>query len=273
MSRRGGGLGLGILLVPAAIAVAIYQYLRDTVVQFGINEDQADLVVWGIIIGTPILFVIFWSSAFQRRLADAKVQAEAVILENGQNLSKMYRQKKYTGNYGELRLEAFDKEISYFYETILVPRLATTAAVLQDQRFAIHCEQCIWNAIEANEAPIDLDTIPDDPFEFEHWTADVLNNFGWNAQATQGSGDQGSDVVAEFEGHTCIIQCKLYKNPVGNKAVQEVDAARTFFDGDSAAVVGKSGFTRSAKQLAEKNDVLLIDVSELSELAEKLDLR
>ncbi|MEP2891456.1 restriction endonuclease [Tateyamaria sp.] len=271
MSGRGGG-GLGILLVPLMVLALVYQFIRDTVVQLGVGEDQADKVVWGVIIGIPILIVILRSSAFQRRLADAKSQADAIIFENGQSLAKMYRQKKYTGNYGEVRLEAFDKEIKYFYETILIPRLSTTVAVLQDQRFASHCEQRIWNAIGANEAPIDLNTIPDDPFEFEHWTAEVLNNFGWNAQATQGTGDQGADVVAELEGHTCIIQCKLYKNAVGNKAVQEVDAARTFFDGHSAAVVGKSGFTRSAKQLAGKNDVLLIDVSELSELAGKLGL-
>lgn len=271
MSRRGGG-GLEILLIPVIALAFVYQVIRDTVIQLGIGEDRADTVVWGIIIGVPILIFMLRSSAFQRKLADAKSQAESIIFENGQSLAKMYRQKKYTGNYGELRLEAFDKEVSYFYETILVPRLDTTAAVLQDQRFASHCEQCIWNAIEANKVPIDLDTIPDDPFEFEHWTAEVLNNFGWNAQATQGSGDQGADVVAELYGHTCIIQCKLYKNAVGNKAVQEVDAARTFFDGDSAVVVGKSGFTRSAKQLAEKNDVRLVDVSELSELASKLGL-
>ncbi len=272
MSSRSGAAVWIPLVVGLLFFYIIFQYLKEIIVYFGVNEDQATTVAMGIIIGTSILIFILSTLAYGRRFSDAKSQAEEVIFENGRNLAKMYSQKKYTGNYGELRLEAFDKEISYFYENILIPKLNTTADVLGDQRFASHCEQCIWKAIEDNDAPIDLNTIPDDPFEFEHWTAEVLNKFGWNAQATQGSGDQGSDVVAELNGRTCIIQCKLYKNAVGNKAVQEVDAARTFFDGDFAAVVGKSGFTRSAKQLAEKNNVFLIDVSELPDLAEKLGL-
>ena len=64
----------------------------------------------------------------------------------------------------------------------------------------------------------------------------------------------------------------MYRSTDGNKAVKKVSAAKTFFEGDSAVVVGKSDYTRSAMQLADKNGVRLIDVSELPNLSNALGL-
>jgi HJR/Mrr/RecB family endonuclease len=104
------------------------------------------------------------------------------------------------------------------------------------------------------------------PRDFEHWCADTLQDHGWRARPTPASGDQGADVVAEMHGHLVVIQCKLYSKPVGNKAVQEVHSARTFYGATAAAVVSNAGFTPSARTLARSTGVLLLDRTELPQL-------
>ena len=88
---------------------------------------------------------------------------------------------------------------------------------------------------------------------------------GWTAQTTKSTGDQGADVVASKRGTKVILQCKLYSNTVGNKAVQEVFAAKTHLSANFAAVVSNRSYTRSAKELAITTGVLLLDYSQLRE--------
>lgn len=66
-----------------------------------------------------------------------------------------------------------------------------------------------------------------DPLDSERHCAILLENGGWTTRLTPATGDQGADVVAEKEGIRMVVQCKLYSQPVGNKAVQEVFAAKT----------------------------------------------
>ncbi|TAP39050.1 restriction endonuclease [Alteromonas sp. KUL49] len=105
-----------------------------------------------------------------------------------------------------------------------------------------------------------------DPYEYERAIAEVISNLGAEARATQGSGDQGADVIATYADVNYIIQCKLYSKPVGNKAVQEVAAAKQFYEGDYAMVVTNSSFTKSARMLAEKLDVLLLHHSQIEQI-------
>lgn len=103
--------------------------------------------------------------------------------------------------------------------------------------------------------------------DFEYYCADLLRNDGFcNVEVTQGSGDQGIDILAEKAGIRYGIQCKCYSNNIGNKAVQEAFAGKTFYHCHVAAVLTNRYFTRSAKQLAEKDQVLLWDRDELERL-------
>lgn len=54
------------------------------------------------------------------------------------------------------------------------------------------------------------------------------------------------------------MQCKLYSSNVGNKAVQEVIAAKGLYSTDYACVFSNAGYTASAKELAESQKVLLL---------------
>lgn len=108
--------------------------------------------------------------------------------------------------------------------------------------------------------------------DFEYYCADLLRNDGfYNVEVTQGSGDQGIDILAEKAGIRYGIQCKCYSNNIGNKAVQEAFAGKTFYHCHVAAVLTNRYFTRAAKQLAEKDQVLLWDRDELERLVQNAE--
>ena len=115
-------------------------------------------------------------------------------------------------------------------------------------------------------AEFDPENLPTDGWEFENWVAEKLSKYGWNARSTQGSGDQGVDVIAEKNKKTVGIQCKLYTGTVGNKAVQEILAGKTHFNLDFAVVITNSAYTKSAKELAKTSNVFLLSVHDIPDL-------
>jgi restriction system protein len=104
------------------------------------------------------------------------------------------------------------------------------------------------------------------PRQFESRCAEYLNLKGWKAFTTPATGDQGADVVAKKSGKSVVIQCKKYRSKVGNKAVQEVYAARHFYSAQLAVVVSNQQYTKSAKALAERKGVLLLHFTDLAKL-------
>jgi len=99
--------------------------------------------------------------------------------------------------------------------------------------------------------------------EFEQNCATRLRQAGWAAAVLGQSGDQGVDILAKKRGVRVVFQCKCYATPVGNSAVQEAYAGRAHSQAHHAAVVGKSGYTRSARDLAGRVGVLLLCPSDL----------
>lgn len=62
---------------------------------------------------------------------------------------------------------------------------------------------------------------------------------------------------------TYAVQCKLYQGKVGNSAVQEAVAGKSYYDCDEAMVITNSVFYPGAIALARANDVILIDGTQL----------
>lgn len=105
--------------------------------------------------------------------------------------------------------------------------------------------------------------------EFETYIARLLKKFGYDVRGTPTTGDQGADLIAERDGKKIIIQAKRYDGAVGNKAVQEVVGALNFYSGHEGWVVTNSTFTASARALAQKSNIKLIDGPRLAAM-EKL---
>lgn len=96
--------------------------------------------------------------------------------------------------------------------------------------------------------------------EFEHWCADLLRKIGFQkVTVTQGSGDQGVDILAEKDGIRYAIQCKCYSSDLGNKPIQEVNTGKAIYHCHVGAVITNRHFTPGGKQAAEATGVLLWD--------------
>ena len=125
---------------------------------------------------------------------------------------------------------------------------------------------------------------------FEELVAEAYNRLGYYAETTGtmrekgtlpasiqkrgGSGEQGVDVMVKIPAHLAgnstgaimAVQCKLYKSKVDNKAVQEIVAALPLYGADLGVVVTNNYFTRPAQELAEVNNIQLVDRDGLQKL-------
>ena len=75
----------------------------------------------------------------------------------------------------------------------------------------------------------------------------------------------GADVIAYKDNIKYVIQVKFYNNPVGNKAVQEVVGAIGMYKANKGIVVTNSTFTSSAIELAQANNIELVDGEKIEE--------
>lgn len=117
----------------------------------------------------------------------------------------------------------------------------------------------------------DIDSM--DGHEFEFFSKKILEKDAFsNVEVTKGAGDQGIDVLATLDGKKVGIQCKNYSGNVGNKAVQEAIAGGIYYDLDQVFVLTNSYFTQSAKDLAKKAGVTLLDRDYLLNKVKKFEL-
>jgi len=188
-------------------------------------------------------------------LAYEKQLVSSAIPLHQQTLRRTFRQALRFNDFGGIDKDERPKVTSQFLEA--------SEIVLEVLSLEEATELISTQLEHDKEEHASLDNLPSDGLEFEHWVAENLNSFGWSARVTQGSGDQGVDVLASKEGKTVAIQCKLYSSPVGNKAVQEAFSGAKFYDAQYAAVLTNAGFTSSAKDLAASTGVMLLSPEDI----------
>lgn len=99
-----------------------------------------------------------------------------------------------------------------------------------------------------------------DGYGFEEYAASYLKHKGYSRiTVTKSSRDFGVDIIATKHRTTYAVQCKLYQGKVGNSAIQEAVAGKSYYGCDEAMVITNSTFYPGAIALAEANDVILID--------------
>lgn len=119
-------------------------------------------------------------------------------------------------------------------------------------------EQTILTQTQKGQTISEIDGM--EGHQFEYWCADLLRNIGFiKVEVTQGSGDQGVDILAEKDGIKYAIQCKCYSSDLGNKPVQEVNTGKTIYRCQIGAVITNRYFTQGGKEAAEATGVLLWD--------------
>ena len=107
-------------------------------------------------------------------------------------------------------------------------------------------------------------------FEFEEYICRLYKKLGYKVVHTKLSGDQGADVIVEKDGIKTVVQAKFYNKPVANKAVQEVVASISYYAADKGIVITNNTFTKSAIELAKKNNIELIDKNSLNKLIDEI---
>ncbi len=101
--------------------------------------------------------------------------------------------------------------------------------------------------------------------EFENHLLQSLAKRCIRAEITKETGDQGVDIIAKTNYGNVAIQCKRYKESVGNSAVQEVTAGMKYYKCNGGIVITNNFFSKSAIELAKACAILLIDKKTLSD--------
>lgn len=102
--------------------------------------------------------------------------------------------------------------------------------------------------------------------EFEQFLGTFFKKRGYKVSYTAQSGDYGADLILKDGRETIVVQVKRYASTVGVKAVQEIIGAVRMYEASEAWVVTNNYFTKQAINLANMNDVYLIDRDQLIEL-------
>ena len=217
-------------------------------------------------VGLVVTVVAAIALALAQREKEVYDAAMALVAMHAKELAIRRSQTVVQGSYGVKNESAWQREIGYFMERVLAPKVGRISAVSP-----LHSRLCRQIDKTACSVPLTRDFHPGiDPIEYEHFVAETLRRHGWDARTTQASADQGVDVVATRGPVTLAVQCKLYSKPVGNAAVQEAIAGRQFLNAEHAAVVSNSNFTRAAKELAASAGVLLLHHEQLTDLSDLL---
>jgi hypothetical protein len=235
-----GGLGDRALSV-AALAAGITA--MGFLLSVGTEEGIASAFLWG-----AIMLLVFASPALV-----------AIAVRNGRKRERLAREREFEERAARerdrrwrLRLEVARQEGDERR------RQAREARAREDAR----------------RGRIDALLDRDDPLravrgmaghDFERFVAALFRKQGYRVRETPGSGDQGVDLLVEEGGHLVAVQLKRHSNPVGNKAVQEVLAGMAFYGARDARVITTSSFTPSARELAGRIGVQLVDGRELAE--------
>ena len=179
-------------------------------------------------------------------------KAKEIIAGHSATLKRRKAQLLIYDDYGLPDSRKWNQEINSFLSKAVLPFTGGLLSRTGHVKLIQYVEEVATASTskEQNQTQPELNNAPDlTPSEFEIHCADTLRGQGWQIRLTKSTGDQGIDIVAQRNGISLVIQCKLYSSPVGNKAVQEVHAGKDFLKADLGIVVSNTDFTPSAPRI------------------------
>lgn len=258
-------------------ADSIYIFIRfyDDAIKDLIKLDEMGANPEALTYPTTLL-IQKMNDEFQWHLCDAVVRTKEKALSE---ITEKYKNAK-----------EFQRKCAYsFYDSIrhAIDRFSKDSLELADESlrevFRVAKTDYYGSIIEKNENYKDRGGKFEDPVEsefgkvdsmdghkFEYWCADLLKKIGFSdVKVTQGSGDQGVDVIAVKDGVCYAIQCKCYSSDLSNKPVQEVHTGKSIYKCQVGVVMTNRHFTIGAKEAADATGVLLWDREKLREMIEQ----
>ncbi len=104
-------------------------------------------------------------------------------------------------------------------------------------------------------------------WEFERWLEGFFKQLGFGVERTPYRGDFGADFVLSWNNARIAVQAKRTSVRVGVRAIQEVVAAKAYYECSHSMVVTNSYFTDQAVILARANDVWMRSRDDLARSA------
>lgn len=211
--------------------------------------------------------------AQRKQYEHALTKASSIISDHIATLARRRDALVHKDHYGSIDNSKWNIEINHFTANVLQPQLSGDHFRRIKARNLAVISETINRLIDEHERTRPhSDEVPPgiSPLDFEGLCARVLRECGWDASTTQGSGDQGADVVAQKSGKRLVVQCKIYTGVVGNKSVQEVLGAKSYYNAHFTAVVCTTQYTKSATQLAQVSGVALLHFNELRNYAQSI---
>jgi restriction system protein len=107
------------------------------------------------------------------------------------------------------------------------------------------------------------------PSQFEEYVAQrIFARQGYRVENIRDTKDGGVDIiVTDPLGRRAIVQCKLYRNVVGEPIVRDLYGALIHHEAHMAFLVTNSHFSSAARRWATGKPIALIDGAQLVELA------
>lgn len=118
-----------------------------------------------------------------------------------------------------------------------------------------------------------LEEYKSNPYEFEHYIADLYHLMGYKTVVTSKTNDRGKDIIMWKNGLKYVVEVKLYakERNIDRPKIQKFHSAMIDSDADGAIFVTTGGFNKNAKLYAEKFHIQIIDGYELIKLIEKVN--
>jgi hypothetical protein len=202
---------------------------------------------------------------FARRVFFERERLIAAVNEHKAALVRNLERAVQRNDYGAVIDDRRSEALAEFFASINLDR----QVIPTSEAIEAVSEQLVLRDKQDRLVGFDPASLPADGHLFENWAAAALSRFGWDAQVTAASGDQGIDVIATRQGRKLGLQCKLYSSPIGNKAIQEAHAGKAFYGAERVGVLSNAPFTSSARDLAAATGVLLLSHHDIPELFEK----
>ena len=177
------------------------------------------------------------------------------------------------------RLKSFDEIL----DTLLINKKALASNTLFPTEQAEITPDELFGSIFGTKAEskpqklslLDIDRL--NPNLFEASIAAIYKSQGFEVYLTPYTNDKGVDIVILKNGENYLIQAKQTKSLVGNDAIQEVCAAKRYYEVKfreqfKLMTITNNDYCSSALILAKSNDIRLLNRKHLDELVSKNDL-
>jgi len=244
---------------------------------WGIEHPSAVLTGFLIVVAGVAAAVIlppFYRSLraeAERRQRFARISSTAA--QHITNLSSMYLRTRRPDGFGGVDEAGWRQSVDYFLRNYVFTEWSE-ADLRNWRKGAEHAVITQWltdfvaRSAGTRQSPrlAPVDTSQLTPRGYEEYCADILEVAGWDTELTPATRDSGADLIATKGTWRVAVECKRHAQPVGNRAVQQVHAARSLYHANAACVVATGGHTVQAQREALGLGVLLLHDNELADL-------